>query len=376
MKILMIIKKIILFTFLFTYNASGFAQNWNKLYSTANNNVTDTIWRNGPIMISDYMANSQNNKVGMVAKYNSTDNRGLFITLNEPDWFNRDGDSLRVAKYSTANHISLVASNYANFDASIDITDVHNSTAEFSYTRGLSDLLGFRDGARMERAATMRLVGVLGNNERAYSNNQFDLLNLRFFTSQSDANYSKIDNFYEVRLEELIGNNYQIIDKGWGIYMQPKILNNYFGGKVGIGIELPTAALSIVSDTLNPLIVSGLKNDAACTDIKLLSVDNAGVVHAKSLQSLNENFLSITLEISLDDVTYLYVHKGPNATYTLPAASTRAGKTWKIVNIGSGIITFTENYLEGDSMRNTLLNKSGNYSLELFSDGTNYIALK
>jgi hypothetical protein len=135
----------------------------------------------------------------------------------------------------------------------------------------------------------LRLVGVFGNNERAYSNNQFDLLNLRFFTSQSDTNYSKIDNFYAVIMEELWGINYQIIDKGWRIYIKPTILNNYFGGKVGIGVELPTAALSIASDAyIKPIKFRWLKNDEVGSDLRLLSINNEGIVHAKSLQSLKK----------------------------------------------------------------------------------------
>jgi hypothetical protein len=70
-------------------------------------------------------------------------------------------------------------------------------------------------------------------------------------------------------------------------------------------------------------------------------------------KSLNENFLNITSDITLDNATYLYVHKGTNATYTLPAASNRAGKTWKIVNIGSGMITFTKKYFEDNDEKYT-----------------------
>jgi hypothetical protein len=143
-------------------------------------------------MISDFIANPQNNKMGIAAKYDSTNNRGLIVTLNEPNFHNLDGDSTRVglANSNSSDHTSLIATNHANFYNSVANTDVHNATAEFSYTRGMSDLLGFRDGGRMGRAAALKLVGVFGDNERAYSNNQFDLLNLRFFTSQSDTNYS------------------------------------------------------------------------------------------------------------------------------------------------------------------------------------------
>jgi hypothetical protein len=354
------------------------SQNWNKLDSTSNNNVTDTVWRSGSVMISDYISNPANNKLGIVAKYDSTNNRGLYVSLNEPNFYNFDGDSTRVglAKKSNSNYTSLIATNYANFDKSVENIDVHNATSEFSFNRGMPDAFGFRDGGNIKRAAVLRLTGSFGNNSKAYETEEFDLLNLRLFTSSTMANMAKVDKFYAIRLEDLRGVNYQIITKGWGIYMKPKSLNNYFGGKVGNGIELPTAALSIVSDTLDPLSLNGLKNDNSGSDIKLLSVNVAGVVHSKYIQSLNENFNSIIGDVSLNNDTFLYVHKGADATYTLPPANTRTGKTWKIVNVGSGIITFTESFYEGDVLRNTLLNKAGFYSLELFSDGINYIALK
>lgn len=356
------------------------AQNWNKVDTTeVNNNVTDTVWRSGPVLISDYYKNPQNNKFGVVARYDSTNNRGAFISLNEPDdYFNTDGDSTRVGLVLNAgeHHAALVANNYANFHESFSNTDVHNSTSEFNYFRGFPDYYGYRDGGAMTRAATLRLSGSFGNNGRAYSNNQYDLLNLRFFTSNTPGNLATITNFYAVRMEDFRGVNVDLIENGWGVYMKPNVLDNYFGGKVGIGVDSPTAALSIVSDTLNPLSLSGLKTDTAGTDLALMSVDAAGVVHSKSLQSLNENFMEVLAAITLDDDTFLYVHKGGDVVYTLPAANTRIGKTWKIVNIGTGSITFSESYYEGNELRDTLTNKAGAYSIELFSDGTNYIAIK
>lgn len=372
--------KLFCLSVLFLVGFKAVSQNWNKVDTTlVNSNVTDTVWRSGPVLISDYYKNPANNKFGVVVKYDSTSNRGAFISINEPDdYFNTDGDSTRVGLVLDADesHTALVANNYANFHESVANTDVHNSTSEFNYFRGFYDELGYRDGAAMTRAATLRLSGSFRNNGRAYSNNQFDLLNLRFFTDNSSGNMASITNFYAVRMEDFRGVNVGIIENGWGIYMKPNVLDNYFGGKVGIGVDSPTAALSIVSDTLNPLSLSGLKEDTSGTDLSLMSVDAAGVVHSKSLQSLNENFTEVLAAITLDDNTFLYVHKGGDVVYTLPAANTRTGKTWKIVNIGNGIITFSQPYYEGNETRDTLTNKAGAYSIELFSDGTNYIAIK
>lgn len=71
----------------------------------------------------------------------------------------------------------------------------------------------------------------------------------------------------------------------------------------------------------------------------------------------------------------IYIHEGNNVTYTLPTPSTRIGKSWKIINIRTGVIITSLPFHEGDTTRSTIINKSGPYSYTLFSDGTKYIAL-
>lgn len=365
----------VLLSLLLCINLSGFSQNWFKADSLVlNNNATDTIWREGPILISEYLKNPRNNKLAVISKYDSTNNRGIFVALNEPtDWLNGDGDSTRVGKATAENnnYTALIANNYANFKGETDFTDVHNATAEFNYLRGMPDYYGFRDAGHLERSATLRLSGSFGNNGRDYLNDNFDILNLRFFTSNIPGNLAQITNFYALRMEDFRGVNTSMITNGWGIYIKPSILNNYFGGKVGIGTASVTNALTVNAPT-DPLKVTGIQPG---NDLMLLSQDASGVVHSKDVSSLNQNFLSVTADVTLSNDYFLYVHNGGNATYTLPAAASRVGKTWKIVNVGTGIITFSMPFKQGDETRNTLLNKSGHYSIELFSDGVNYIAL-
>ncbi|MGR3812165.1 hypothetical protein [Jiulongibacter sp. NS-SX5] len=352
------------------------AQNWNKVDTTvANNNVTDTVWRSGSVLISEYYKNPFNNKFGIVTKYDSIQNRGMYIGLNEPDdYSNTDGDSTRVglALSSSSNYRGLIVNNYANFHSSIPNTDVHNATSEFNYFRGMPSVFGYRDSGSMTRAAVLRLSGTFYKNDESYSNDQFDLLNLRFFTDNDPGNTAEIENFYAVRMEDFRGVNTDMIENGWGVYMKPAILNNYFGGHVGIGTESVSHPLTIDAG-LNPLKISGITEQS---DSKLLSIDDDGEVHQLSVQALNQNFVSVTGDTTLTDEYYLYIHTGADATYTLPEPSLRTGLTWKIVNTGTGIITFSESYYEGSEPREQLLNKPGNYSIELFSDGTRYIRIE
>ncbi|UBM60398.1 hypothetical protein LAG90_07040 [Marinilongibacter aquaticus] len=353
-----------------------FAQNWFTVNTAVlNNNATDSVYRKGPVLISDYYTSTRNNHLGVISRYNNSNNRALYLSLNEPDnWFNDDGDSTRVglALADTSTHTTLVATHFANFYDSVNGTDVHNSTSEFGFVRGMSDLLGFRDGGRIKKAAVLKLTGTFAHNERAYSNEEFDLLNLRFFTDSDEGNPAEIDRFYGIRLEEFRGVNADIIQEGWGLYIKPASLKNYFAGNLGVGVENPSHKLT-VSAVSDPVLLEGLVNES---DNQFLTVDETGEVHRKSEQSMNENFEIVYADAAPDDSKFLYIHKGGDATYTLPPAASRAGKTWRFVNVGTGTITFSEAYLEGDETRSQLLNKSGHYSLELFSDGSSYIALK
>ncbi|WP_304232155.1 hypothetical protein [Jiulongibacter sediminis] len=368
-------RPILLFTLLL-FSSDLWAQNWNIVDTTVgNSNATDSVWRSGPVLISEYLRNPVDNKLGVVTRYDSVQNKGLSVLLNEPDdWYNGDGDSTRVglAKYSNANFTSILANNYANFQTDTVFTDVHNSTAEFNYLRGMPDHYGFRDGGELGRAATLRLSGSFGNNGRPYHNDNFDLLNLRFFTSQTEDNQASIDNFYAVRMEDFRGVNLNMIEKGWGIYMKPVILNNFFGGKVGIGTETVSHPLTIEA-VANPLKITGIQ---PANDKEILTTNDDGEIHKISLQAMNQNFVIVNDNTTLSDEYYVYIHNGGDAIYTLPDPAIRTGMTWKIVNTGSGIITFSQPYYEGSEVRNQLLNKAGHYSIELFSDGSRYIAIK
>ncbi|MDP5139176.1 MAG: hypothetical protein NWP83_01755, partial [Spirosomaceae bacterium] len=150
------------------------------------------------------------------------------------------------------------------------------------------------------------------------------------------------------------------------------ILKNHFGGFVGIGTTAVTNALT-VSAFENPARLIGLQNGAS--ENKLLTVTTDGVIKKNSLYEIKSAFLNTTISITLSDDYEIYIHEGGDVVFTLPAPNLRTGKAWKIVNIGTGTITTSLPFYEGDAVRNTIINKSGAYSFTLFSDGTKYIAL-
>ncbi len=343
---------------------------WLVVDSTAtySTNATDSIHRSGPVAISHAFTSPYSNKLLVTDKYSTINSRGVYLSTNEP--FSGD---IGLAQNIAESHNVIVANHYANFKSGINFTDVHTSTAEFNFIRGSNDNFGFDDGGSMNRAAVIKVAGNFLKNGKAYHNNDFDLINMRFFTSDSTDNLASISNFYALRLEDLRGINPDIIDNGWGIYIKPSILKNHFGGMVGIGTLSVTNALTVAA-IADPIRVTGLQSSS--TDTKLLSIDDAGVVHTAGTQQLNGNFVSVLGDTTLCDAYFFYLHKGPDALYTLPAASSRAGKTWKIVNIGTGTITFSQAFFEGNDLRNSLNNKSGNYAIELFSDGNSYISVK
>lgn len=331
----------------------------------------DSVYRVGPVAISHIFPSAYQNRLLVTGVYDSTNNsRAAYFSLNEP--VSSDTTSVGLATQILESHNVLVANNYANFKDGMTFTDVHNSTVEFNYFRGTNDGLGFRDGGDIAKAAVMKIAGNFGNNGRDYKTNDFDLLNMRFFTSGVPSNSATIDNFYALRFEDFRGVNTAMIANGWGVYIKPALLKNFFGGMVGVGTSDVTHQLTVSAES-DPVKLVGLVN---ASDNNLVTIGPDGILHKKTSQSLNSNFVNTTSNTTLTSDYYLYIHEGPNVTYTLPLASSRAGMTWRIVNIGSGSIVLSEPFYEGDQLRETIPNKSGAYSVELFSDGTKYIAIK
>lgn len=331
---------------------------------------SDSVYRTGAVAISHAFPSPYQNRLMVTGKYDSTNSRAAYFSLNEG--YSSDSSTVGLATKRMQSHNVLVANNFANFEDGTTFTDVHNSTTEFNYFRGSKDDLGFRDGGDIAKAAVMKVAGNFGNNGRDYKTTDFDLLNMRFFTSNDVNNTAEIENFYAIRFEDFRGVNTSMINNGWGVYIKPTLLKNFFGGMVGVGTSSVTNQLT-VSAVRDPVKILGL---GEATDKNLVSIDANGVLHRQNAQSLNSNYLSTNTNTTLSDDYYLYIHNGSDAIYTLPPASTREGKTWKIVNIGSGQLTLSESFYEGDTLRSTILNKSGMYSVELFSDGVKYIAIK
>lgn len=366
------------FLFFMLATSSIFAQNNWYLHNTTTNNTSkaDTVYRTGAVAISHAFKSPFNSRLMVTGLYGEENARGQYISLNEPRFdigvFPLSTSTVGLATSSDANFQGLTINNYANFQSGVTFTDVHNSSLEVNYQRGFPDSLGFRDGGHLQRAATARFSGSFSNNARAYQTDDFDLINLRLFTDNDAENTATIENFYALRMENIRGVNTDIITNGWGVFMQPAILKNHFGGFVGIGTTSVTNALT-VSAAENPVKLTGLQTGNS--ENKLLTVDSEGIVNKNSLHEIKAAFLNTLTNTTLSDDYEIYIHEGGNVIYTLPAAALRTGKTWKIVNIGTGTITTSLPFYEGNDTRNTIINKSGAYSITLFSDGTKYIAL-
>lgn len=330
----------------------------------------DTVYRTGNVALSDVLTAPDNNRLAITSKYYSTNNKAAYFALNQflPGF---DSTKLGLASTSEANFSVLVANHYANFKSGITFSDKHSSAGEFNFNRGGPEAYGFRDGGTLSKAAAVRVTGGFGNNGRPYTTTDFDLVNLRLQTSTVSENAASITNFYAIRMENIQGVNSGIVQNGWGVFMQPSQLKNYFAGKTGIGTTAVTHALTVHASE-DPVKFSGIQK---AVDKELLGIDTEGVLHKQSFQDSHHQFFVTSSNQTLTDDYYLYIHKDGNAVFTLPDPSTRTGKTWKIVNIGTGVITLSQAFWEGDQERVTISSKSGADAYTIFSDGSTYIAI-
>lgn len=348
--------------------------NWKMADSTAyNHEDSNAVWRSGSVAISHAFRSAYNNQLLVTGKYLGPSTKAAYFSQNEPRIdlasFPLDSTTVGIATSPYDSFQGVVVNNYGNFKSGVTFTDVHNSALEVNYNRGYPDSLGFRDGGLLQRAFVSKFSGSFANNGRPYRTQNFDIINLRLFTDNDVGNLAVVDNFYAIRMENFRGNNAGIIQNGWGIYMQPSQLKNYFGGNVGIGTTNVTHALT-VNSTANPLKLTGVQTSA--TDTQLLSIDASGIVH--SVEARKRSFVVTTSSTTLSDAYEVYVHKGGDVVYTLPAASDREGKTWRIVNIGTGTITLSIPFYEGKDLRTQILNVPTAHSYEIFSTGTEYVS--
>jgi hypothetical protein len=352
-------------------NISFSQSNWKKdtshVYSFDD---SSNVWRKGNVAVSHFFKNSGNYKFAITDKYKTINNSGLYVSLNEPI-----GDTINVSLAQNVNeaHNAFVASHHLNFKTGMYFPDVHTSTAEINLIRGAKDGNGFRDGGHLGKSSTLKVSGTFSKNNRNYRNTEFDLINLRFFTDPEAGNPAQIDNFYALRLEDFRGVNPGIIQNGWGIFIKPSILNNYFAGKLGIGTTNVTHKLTIDAVS-NPLKIGGLETQTEPEEV--LTVNVTGEVKKTKLADFRHTFLVTNNSTILSDLYEVYIHKGGDVTYTLPLASTRTGKVWKISNIGTGSITISPGFYDGNELRTTIVNKSGASSFQIISDGTDYISIK
>jgi hypothetical protein len=299
--------------------------------------------------------------------YGAENSRGQYVSLNEPRLdigiFPLSTSNVGLATSPSANFQGLTVNSYANFQSGVTFTDVHNSGLEVNYQRGFPDSLGFRDGGHLQRAATARFSGSFSNNDRAYETDDFDLINLRLFTDNDAGNIAKITNFYALRMEAIRGVNTDVLTNAWGIYMQPAILKNYFGGFVRIGTTDVTNALT-VSSAENPLKLIGIQNGSS--ENKILTTNSDGIITKNAVHEIKSDFFTSTTDITLSDNYAIYIHEGNNVTYTLPAPSTRTGESWRIINIGTGAIITSLPFHEGDATRNTIINVNSELTFDKY----------
>ncbi len=345
--------------------------NWKTADTTLYNaNDTAKIWRSGGVAISSWIRNPGSSKLLVTSPYVKKSARAAYFSINEPDWYDGDAAKIGLATDTSSTYTGLVVNHFANFKQGVYFKDVHNSALESNFIRGTIDTLGFRDGGRIRNGYTARLSATFNNNGRPHVTDEFDLLNLRLFTGSLPNSTAEVTNFYGIRLDFIRGINPAIIKNGWGIYIIPSILKNYFGGNVGIGTTNVTHALTVQAAT-DPIKATGLQES---NDQQLVTVDGTGVLHRKPVSKID--FQVTYNNTLLSDDIQLYIHKGGSATYTLPIPSARTGKSWKIVNIGTGVITLSQSYYEGNTLRTDILNVAGGYTREIFSDGSSYIAIK
>ena len=353
--------------------------NWKLDTLEEYSNTTNTsMWRSGSVAVSHYFKTSLNNKLLVTDGYTSRANKAMYVSLNEPPKvFNlQDTTSVSLETDTLASHAVIAANHYANFKQGLIFNDVHTSTAEFNFFRGTRDGAGFKDGGELGKSAVLKLGIRQSYNGRAYRTREMDIINMRLFTSDT-LNPAIIDNFYALRFEDFRGINPQIIKKGWGIYMKPVVLNNFFGGSVGIGTENVTHKLTIEASS-KPLKVTGLAVDTTATSV--LTINNAGEVSKLNLKTLSNNKTfkittgsGTTINVNAD--YEIYIHKGGNVNYVLPAPQTSVGKSWRIVNVGTGVIQLNCHFLQGGDQRTTIIPNLGAHTYLLFSDGTDYIAI-
>ena len=351
--------------------------NWKKAVDSTQYNLNDTakIVRSGAVAISQQHRHPLKNMLLVSARYDSLLSRGLFVGINEPRYDLDAPDSTTVGLIVRPQDSAqgLIVNNYANFKTGVTFPDVHTSVGEFNMFRGFPDTLGYRDGGHVAKLAALKVSGTFGHNARPYQTDDFDLINLRLFTSNDAGNPAKIENFYGLRLEGFRGVNPGIIQNGWGIYIAPAQLKNYFSGSVGIGTTVIAHALTVSSPT-DPIQVTGLQYGADDADV--LTVDAQGVLHKKSQPAAQREFVTTTGDTVLSSEVGLYIHKGGDACFTLPPPYQCRGKGWRIINLGSGTITLSEPFCVGSETRQQILNTQDQYSYELFSDGETYLSIR
>ncbi len=138
-----------------------------------------------------------------------------------------------------------------------------------------------------------------------------------------------------------------------------------------------TSPTTITTSSVNTLSIPGLQTGGSVDE--LVTINSAGVLAKKTVSEIvrqSNSLVTTASDIALTGANSIVIFTGVNATFSLPSASTLPNKEFKVVNKGSGVITFSSNIKAGDNVEvRELEGLSDTNSLSFVSDGTDWIKL-
>ncbi len=134
---------------------------------------------------------------------------------------------------------------------------------------------------------------------------------------------------------------------------------------------------TITTSSVNTLSIPGLQTGGAIDEVVTISA--AGVLAKKTVSDIvrqSNTLVTTGSDITLTGTNSIVIFTGVNAVFSLPLASTLPNKEFKVVNKGSGVITFSSNIKVGDNIEvRELEGLSDTNSLSFVSDGTDWVKL-
>jgi hypothetical protein len=122
----------------------------------------------------------------------------------------------------------------------------------------------------------------------------------------------------------------------------------------------------------------GSSQPAAAERMRITGAGNVGIGDAAPNSTLSVNgSLSVSYRSGTGDYTvkatdYVVINTGGTVAWTLPVASSCPGRTYKLMNHGTGTITLSENVRTNSTTTVTTISSTGTNFLEILSDGTQW----